>query len=78
MSQPPHQPTPEPTPASKHQSVRIPRTPLGHQIDEAAQIQRDMTQLLRQLEQSATGHPIKQPGTWRHHPSAWAKRHDLT
>jgi hypothetical protein len=78
MSQPPHQPTPEPTPASTPQSVRIPRTPLGHQIDEAAQIQRDMTQLLRQLEQSATGHPIKQPGTWRHHPSAWAKRHDLT
>jgi hypothetical protein len=49
-------------------TVTIPRTGLGATIAEATAIQRDLTDLLRELEQTATGHPITKPGAWRHHP----------
>jgi hypothetical protein len=51
--------------SSKHPAVTIPRTPLGAELEKAAQIQREMTQLLRELE---AGAHIK-PGSWRHRPT---------
>jgi hypothetical protein len=60
---------------SKRPAVTIPLTPLGAELAEAAQIQREMTQLLRELEQTAglssdaAGQPVTKPGAWRHRPT---------
>jgi ribosomal protein S18 acetylase RimI-like enzyme len=59
-------------------AVTIPRTELGTQLHEAAQIKREMTELLSELERTATGHLISKPGAWRHHPASWSDDHNIT
>jgi hypothetical protein len=58
----------------RHQSVHIPRTPLGAQIAEAEAIKRDLATLLRELEEQVSHRPVTTPGSWRHHPQEWNKR----
>jgi hypothetical protein len=48
---------------------------LAESLRQAEIIKQDMTELLRQLETKATGKSIAKPGTWRHHPSDWAKQY---
>jgi hypothetical protein len=54
--------------------LKIPKTPLRADIDEAAAIKRAMLQQLQELEERATGHSITKPGAWRHDPTGWADR----
>lgn len=56
-------------------AVTIPHTELGAQLDQTATIKAEMTELLRELEQTATSQTITKPGGWRHDPLGWLKRH---
>lgn len=61
----------------KRGEIIIPQTKLEKVIGRTATAKREMTELMRDLEQKATGKDIKTPGQWRHKPVAWAKQHDL-
>jgi hypothetical protein len=64
-----------PTPANSN-PVTIPKSPLGHQLAEAAAIKAAMTGLLRDLESRAAGSPVARPGRWRHHLQTWPESID--
>ena len=58
----------------KRGETSIPKTKLGQNLDEAAAVKIQMTELLRELEEKATGGPIKKPGLWRQDPLGWLKK----
>jgi len=58
---------------SKPTRVSIPKSPLRAQLDEAEAIKREMAARLRELEDRTPKPPDAKPGSWRHHPSDWAK-----
>jgi hypothetical protein len=60
--------------SGQQKTVHIPKTDLGQKLAEAASIKEDMTQLLRQLEEKASGQPAARVGAWRHDPEAWLRR----
>jgi hypothetical protein len=51
--------------------IKIPKSPLGQQLDEATRLKAEATELLRQLEEGATGQSITKPGGWRRDPLGW-------
>jgi hypothetical protein len=51
--------------------VIIPKSSLGQKLDETTRLKAKATELLRELEQQATGQPVERPGGWRHDPLAW-------
>ena len=53
--------------------VHIPKSPLRTQLDEAEAIKREMAAMLAELEDRTPKPPGAKPGSWRHHPSDWAK-----
>ena len=55
-------------------TVHIPKSDLANKLAEVSAIKDDMTQLLRQLEEKASGQPAARVGTWRHDPDAWLVR----
>jgi hypothetical protein len=55
--------------------VRIPKTPLGRDLDRAASLKLEAIQLMRELEAAYTKTPPAHTGAWRHNPLAWMKRH---
>lgn len=57
--------------STHYRPVQIPRTKLGDQLAETEAIKREMTGLLRELEEQAAGRPVLRPGAWRHHPEGW-------
>ena len=50
-----------------------PLTQLDVDLEAAAAIKAEMTQLLKDLEQKATGKTQDKIGGWRHHPKTWVK-----
>jgi hypothetical protein len=54
--------------------VIIPKSKLGQHLDEAARLKAAAIELLRELEQKATGQDTPQPGGWRHDPLGWQER----
>jgi hypothetical protein len=48
---------------------------LKQDLEAVEAIKLQMTDLLLELEQTATGHNILKPGQWRQHPSKWASQH---
>jgi hypothetical protein len=61
----------------KPSSIVIPRSPLGEQLYRAAEIKREMAELLMQLEYQVTNQPIAKVGLWRHDTMTWVKRNSL-
>lgn len=59
----------------KRGSISIPKSDLGSNIDKASVIKLEMTHLLRELEEAATGTRIKKTGLWRQNPTHWLKKH---
>ncbi len=56
--------------------LRIPKSPLGQKLDEAANLQQHATELLGQLETRYAGKPLdEKAGGWRHDPKGWQQRH---
>ena len=55
--------------------VDIPRSKLGQQLKQAADIKEQMTRLMSELEKTAMGHDTGKPGGWRREPLTWFKKH---
>jgi len=55
--------------------VGIPRSSLGEMLAQAREIKSEMSRLLVELEERATGHNIEKLGGWRQDPSGWDARH---
>jgi hypothetical protein len=58
----------------KRGQITIPKSELGQKLDQIAAIKVEMTSLLRQLEEAASGKKIDKVGTWRHDPLGWIKK----
>lgn len=58
----------------KRGQIVIPKSELGKKLDRVAAIKAEMTELLRELEETATGNKIEKVGTWRHDPIGWIER----
>ncbi|MEO7617881.1 MAG: hypothetical protein ABIS59_03490 [Candidatus Saccharibacteria bacterium] len=57
----------------KRGQILIPKSELSQQLEQAAIIRIQMTKLLRELEESATGTKSDIVGLWRHDPISWLK-----
>lgn len=55
--------------------INIPKSELSQKLDQAYAIKAEMTELLRELEEAASGKKIKIVGTWRHDPLGWIKKY---
>ncbi len=58
----------------KRGEIIIPKSELDQKLAEAAAIRKTMTELLRELEESATGKKIEKIGQWRQNPHEWMKK----
>ena len=54
-------------------NVRIPKSPLRAQLDEAEALKHEMAAMLHELEERTPKPPGAKPGSWRHHPADWAR-----
>jgi hypothetical protein len=61
----------------KRGQILIPKSELSDQLARAANIRAQMRELLRELEESATGNKLEQTGKWRQDPISWLMTHKL-